>query len=262
MRKYITFCLALLLIFSLALPASALISAYTPYVMDDAGLLTSQQRQELNSRADAIAREYGIGIYMMTVADYRDYGSSWEIYDVLWEFYHNYSLGCGPDRQGVILMLSMDDRDYATFFYGADTEYAFDSYGQEELEGYFLDNFSYDDWYGGFSDYLSYGEAFLAKAAAGEPVRESAAGLMGGAIVIALLISLVVTWVKWSQMGNVSIQKGARQYQTGGLELTKRTDRFLTRTVARRRIPRSTSGSGGGSHAHSGGGGSGRSGKF
>lgn len=48
MRKYIAVCLALLLVFSLAVPTSALIASYTPYVLDDAGLLTAQQRQELN----------------------------------------------------------------------------------------------------------------------------------------------------------------------------------------------------------------------
>lgn len=260
MRKYITVCLALLLVVSLAVPASALIASYTPYVLDDAGLLTAQQRQELNGYADALAREYGIGIYMMAVEDYRDYGDGWEIYDVLWQFYHDHSLGCGSGRQGMILMLSMAERDYATFFYGTDTEYAFNGYAQEELEGHFLDDFAYDDWYGGFSDYLSTAETFLEKAAAGEPVREKPADLTGGAVLVAVLIALVATWVQWARMGNVAMQKGARQYQTGGLVLTRRTDRFLTRTVARRRIPRSTSGSG--ARVHSGGGGSGRSGKF
>ena len=237
----------------------------TPYVIDDAKLLTLEQRQELNAYAEKITETYGMGIYIMSVEDFHNYGEEPQIFDVLWNYYHDNSLGYGADRQGMILMLSMAERDFATFFYGEDTEYAFNGFGQAQLENYFLDDFGSDDWYDGFMDFLVASEDFMAKAAAGEPVRDNPWSLASVFVLIALFVSFVVTRLLWMKMANVAAQKGAKQYQTAeGLVLTKQIDQFLTRTIRRRKIESSDSGSGrsGSSHAHSGGGGSGRSGKF
>ena len=43
-------------------------------------------------------------------------------------------MGEGPNRDGIMLLLSMDDRDWAMFCYGSHCEYAFNSYGQQKLE--------------------------------------------------------------------------------------------------------------------------------
>ena len=237
----------------------------TPYVIDDARLLTIEQRQELNTYAEKITEIYGVGIYIMSVEDFHNYGEEPQIFDVLWNYYHDNSLGYGADRQGMILMLSMAERDFATFFYGEDTEYAFNGFGQAQLENYFLDDFGSDDWYDGFMDFLTASEDFMAKAAAGEPVRDNPWSLASVFVLIALFVSFVVTRLLWMKMANVAAQKGAKRYQTAeGLVLTKQIDQFLTQTIRRRKIESSDSGSGrsGSSRAHSGGGGSGRSGKF
>ena len=237
----------------------------TPYVIDDARLLTIEQRQELNVYAEKITETYGMGIYIMSVEDFHNYGEEPQIFDVLWNYYHDNSLGYGADRQGMILMLSMAERDFATFFYGEDTEYAFNGFGQAQLENYFLDDFGSDDWYDGFMDFLTASEDFMAKAAAGEPVRDNPWSLASVFVLIALFVSFVVTRLLWMKMANVAAQKGAKRYQTAeGLVLTKQIDQFLTQTIRRRKIESSDSGSGrsGSSRAHSGGGGSGRSGKF
>ena len=237
----------------------------TPYVIDDARLLTIEQRQELNTYAEMITETYGIGIYIMSVEDFHNYGEEPQIFDVLWNYYHDNSLGYGADRQGMILMLSMAERDFATFFYGEDTEYAFNGFGQAQLENYFLDDFGDDDWYDGFMDFLVASEDFMAKAAAGEPVRDNPWSLASVFVLVALFVSFVVTRLLWMKMANVAAQKGAKRYQTAeGLVLTKQIDQFLTQTIRRRKIESSDPGSGrsGSSRAHSGGGGSGRSGKF
>ena len=237
----------------------------TPYVIDDARLLTIEQRQELNAYAEKITETYGMGIYIMSVEDFHNYGEEPQIFDVLWNYYHDNSLGYGADRQGMILMLSMAERDFATFFYGEDTEYAFNGFGQAQLENYFLDDFGSDDWYDGFMDFLTASEDFMAKAAAGEPVRDNPWSLASVFVLIALFVSFVVTRLLWMKMANVAAQKGAKRYQTAeGLVLTKQIDQFLTQTIRRRKIESSDSGSGrsGSSRAHTGGGGSGRSGKF
>ena len=258
MRKLLNICAALLLVVSLALPAFA---ADTPYVIDDAGLLTPQQRQELNDYAEEIANEYGIAVYMMTVQDFHAYGEEPQIFDVLWNYYHDNKLGSGKDREGMILMLSMAERDFATFYYGKNTEYAFNGYGQKEQEGHFLDNFASDDWYGGFWDYLSSAERFMEKAAAGTPVRESPWPMAALFVGIACFISFIITMMRWNKMKTVSAAKTATHYQSPlGLALSGNEDLFVRREVTHRRVESTSTASA--SQAHTGGGGSGRSGKF
>lgn len=257
MRKLLTLSLVLLLLVSLAAPVSA---SSTPYILDEASLLTQQQRQSLNAYAQEITETYGIGIYVLTVWDYRAYGN--DVFDTLWEYYHDHGLGYGENREGMILMLSMAERDYATFFYGDNTEYAFNIYGQVLLEEQFLDNFSNNDWYGGFYDYLSVSEEYMALAAAGTPVRDNPWSTAVIFIGIACLISLILTLIQWAKMKNVSKRAGASRYITAqGLVLSQKTDRFLYRNVKRVKIETKTT-SGSSSVARSGGGGSGRSGKF
>lgn len=81
--------------------------------------------------------------------------------------YHNFTMGEGPNRDGIMLLLSMNDRDWAMFCYGSRSEYTFNKYGQQELEKVFLDNFGENDWYGGFEDYIKECSSYLEKAALG-----------------------------------------------------------------------------------------------
>lgn len=257
MRKLTALMLSLLLVLSLGICVSA--AAESEYIFDDADLLSPREEEKLDELAETIEEEYGCTMYIMTVEDYRDYGSSSDVFEVTYEIYHDRDLGYGKDRNGVILLLSMEDRDFALFVYGDDAEYAFDSYGQELLEEEFLDDFADDDWYNGFHDYLSTGEEFLEMAEDGEPVRESPAPLIGLLILISCGIAAVVVAVLWGNMKSVKVKSGAATYAAAtGLNLTNSMDLFSHRTVHRRTIPKNNGSSG----ARSGGGGSGRSGKF
>lgn len=172
-----------------------------------------------------------------------------------------YTMGEGPNRDGIMLLLSMADRDWAMFCYGSHCEYAFNSYGQEKLEKVFLDNFGEDDWYGGFEDYVKECRVYLEKAANGKPVRASLFFPMLVVIGLSLLAAIAIVAVIWQKMDKVSEKATANAYVAAGLRLTEQTDRFTHKTTSSRKIERSSS-SGGSSRSESGGGGSGRSGKF
>ena len=264
MRKFIGICIALLLMVSLAVSVSA--AEGTPYVIDDAQLLTPEECQELNAYAEKITNQYGIGVYMMSVLDYRDYGEEYEIYDVLWNYYHDNKLGYGSGRQGMILMLSMEDRDYATFYYGVDTEYAFNDYGQEAMEEEFFDNFSENDWYGGFSDFMEVCDEYLTLAEEGDPVRfRPAAAIVAGFFMALPLAAIICLIIRKITMKSVKLAKEASRYVLGnGMHVTEHWDNFTHMTVTTRTLKKDSGGdSGGGSTvARTGGGGSGRSGKF
>ena len=257
-------CLLLTLITVLALCASVSGERTScpelDHVTDAAGLLTESEREQLEKMAEQVTQKYRVGVYIVTVGDYRDYNQD-GVYKATYTIYHDYTMGEGPNRDGIMLLLSMDDRDWAMFCYGSRCEYAFNSYGQQKLEKVFLDNFGENDWYGGFEDYVKECRVYLEKAANGKPVRASLFFPMLVVIGLSLLAAIAIVAVIWQKMDNVSEKATANAYVAAGLRLTEQTDRFTHKTTSSRKIERSSS-SGGSSRSESGGGGSGRSGKF
>lgn len=107
--------------------------AQLSYVTDAAGLLSENENMLLEKMAESVSKKYGVGVYIVTVEDYRDFHSE-GVYKATYTIYHECTMGEGPNRDGIMLLLSMDDRDWAMFCYGSRCEYAFNSYGQQKLE--------------------------------------------------------------------------------------------------------------------------------
>ncbi len=232
------------------------------YVTDAAGLLAEDEMPRLEQKAETVSRKYGVGVYIVTIEDYLDYSSD-DVYTATYTIYHEHTMGEGENRDGIMLLFSMKNRDWAMFCYGEKCEYAFNEYGQEKLEEVFLDDFQDNDWYDGFEDYIEECEIYLQKAADGDPVRKSPTGMIFVVIAAALFVAFIAVGAVWSSMNSVAKGKTANAYITGELKLTEKSDTFTHRTRTRRKIESgSSSSSSGGSRSHSGGGGSGRSGKF
>lgn len=244
------------------------------YVSDVAGLLTSSQWQDLESAAEQISEQYQCGVYLVTIKDYREFGSYQSYWNFSQDFYTRYKLGLGEQRNGILLIMSMEERDYSLLAYGSDAHYAFTDYGKEVLENRFLDNFRNNDWYGGFKDYVNGCGELLKRAAAGEPLdvhHESSEGLNSGintAIVVGvpLVTAFGVCEGMKRQMKPVRQQERADEYIVpGGINLSLKRDVFVNRTVTRTRIhsePRVSGGGGGGGTTINSQGFSGHSGKF
>ena len=259
-QKITAFLLAFLLLLCLA-PAALADGAQFSFLTDDAGLLTASESAALEKTAQSIAQRWGVGIYIVTVDDsYRIDGRG--TYEAAYTFYHNHSLGVGAERNGAILLLSMNDRAFARFYYGEKSEYAFNGYAQEQIKDVFLDNFRENDWYGGFSDYLTACGEYLALAAEGRPVRRSPVPAIVISCAAAVLIAFLVCAVLKRKMKSVYVQARADGYVSGTLRLSRQADRFTHRTETRRHIEPPKPSGGGGSVSQSGGGGSGRSGHF
>ena len=259
-RRILAFLLVLLLTTALA-PAALADGAQLSYVTDDAGILAGSEIASLEKTAQSIAQRYGVGVYVVTVDDSNRIDSR-GTYEAAYTVYHNCSLGIGAERNGAILLLSMNDRAFAHFYYGSESEYAFNKYGQEQIEDVFLDNFRENDWYGGFSDYLTACGKYLALAEEGQPVRRSPVPAIVISCVSGVLIAFLVCSILKRKMKSVYVQVRADGYVSGKLRLSRQTDRFTHRTETRRHIEPPKSSGGGGSVAHTGGGGSGRSGHF
>ena len=244
------------------------------YVSDTAGLTSSEQWQKLETAAERVSERYGCGVYLVTLQDYRDYGSYGSIRSFSEDFYRRYRLGIGEKRNGILLVLSMSERDYCLIAYGSDAHYAFTDYGKTVLENGFLDDFRRDDWNGGFSDYIDGCEQLLSRAADGNPVDipyESRSGIppefkTGIIIGVPLLVSFGACEGMKRRMKPVKPQSRADEYIVpGGIHFNLKRDVFVNRTVTRTVIRTenrdSHYGGGGGTTVNSGGF-SGHSGKF
>lgn len=240
------------------------------YVSDAAGLLTHDQQQSLEKAARSVSQQYGCGIYVITINNFREFGFK-NIDDCAEGFFNHYQMGLGSERNGSLLLLSMEDRDYALKAHGSIAHTAFTDYGSRRLAESFLDDFQKNDWYGGFSDYINNAGEFLGRAAAGNPVdvpQQNTELSSGAKLAIMIgfptLIAFGACQGMKRQMKSVKKQLDADDYLIpGGVHLDVKQDVFVNRSVARTviRTERSSGGGGGGTTINSGGF-SGHSGKF
>ncbi len=139
------------------------------FVNDYAGILNLNEQKELCDRAAQISEQYDFGVGIVVVNDYRDYVEG-NIETFAEEVFHSYGLGRRSDEAGVILAMSMNERDYDIYTHGDFGNYAFTDYGKQQLANSFLDNFRRNDWFGGFRDYFETCSELLSKASESNPV--------------------------------------------------------------------------------------------
>ncbi len=258
-NKLVTALLAVLMLLFFV-PSKALAdtedSTLAYYVSDVAGILSDAQRQDLENKARQISSNYGCGVYIVTLEDYKEYDSKSDVFSFAQDFYRSYKLGIGDSKSGILLLLSMADRDYSLVTYGSNAHYAFTDYGQQVIASEFLDDFRENDWYDGFSDYLSRCNDLLARASRGEPLdvvyddhsRMNSGVSLAMIIGIPLLISFFACETMKRQMKPVSRRAGADEYIVpGGINLSLKRDVFLNRSVTRTVIRHEDRGSSGGS---------------
>lgn len=273
-RRYFAILLMAALLVSCFAVSALATQAQLNYVTDEAGLFTDTERGTLESRAQEISERYNFGVYIITLPDYRDYTTSSSVETCAMELYDDNTLGWGSDRAGTMLLLSMQERDFDLDFYSSRANRIFTEVGRDRMEDRFIPYFRNDNFYGGFMEYLDTCEEYLQAAEEGRPVGEGESRYSGQdekaspalALIPGGIAALLVGILTSAPMHSAKQQRDASQYVRGGLNLRRRSDMFLNRTVSR--SPRNTesrsSGSSGGSHSHSysSGGHSGRSGKF
>lgn len=233
------------------------------YYYDSVGLLTAQQRADLEACGAAIAEEYDFGVYVVVLEDYRDYDRR-SVEDAAETVYRDLDLGVGAAKSGLMLLLSMDDRDYDLCAYGYGHT-AFTDYGKEELARVFLDDFRYNDWYEGFRDYQDEAEDMLRLANEGSPVDDPYAGyddygstrsrsepgpVIGFSLLVGCVVALIACMVMRSKSRSVKSARSAGTYAVPeGLYLAESFDKF-SHVTEQRVLIESSRGSGGG---HGGG---------
>ena len=288
-RRLLTLFTSVCLVFLLWVPAAAAgeYTADTSFVYDNASLLSENELEYLETFATTAYASSGCGVYIITIDSFERLGSS-TVYDCATELFISYKLGFGTDDDGVLLLLSMEDRDFAFISHGNFANNAFPDYIKAAIEDEFLDDFANDDWYEGFKDYFEECRSYLTDYIEGGyskdynnednyyisspsysddiEVYNSVSGSTWLVIIgVPVLIAFIVCSIFKGQMKTAVKKTEARDYIVAkDIDIRIRQDMFTHRTETRRVIQNSSSSSvhrsSGGSR--SGGGFSGRSGKF
>lgn len=270
-KRIMVFLMAAVLMLTLALPGAAA-PMEGSCVIDRAGLLTQEEFEALEQKAESLGRKWDCGVYLAVVEDYHSYGNS--VQKAAIAIYEENDWGLSKERNGFMLLLSMKERDYWLMSHGTAGNYALNPGGRTRMEREFLPHFADDHWYDGFSAYLAASDSFLAAADDGQPVAGGQTGEDSGekdgnvliyygiALGVSALIALLVCMGFKRQMNTAVAQADADAYvEKDGVTITKRSDYYTHTTTVRHKIEQNNS-SGGSSGHSSGGGYSGSGGKF
>lgn len=259
-------------IFMIAAPLS--LWGVDSLVLDECNLLSKNELNSLQVKSETLARKYNCGVYIGIVPNMEDidrtYPDAFGIEAYAQYFFESYCGGIGDEGNGILLMLSMQERDYDLAAHGSRGHYTFTDYGKAQLEKSFLSDFKYDDWYSGLSNYLQELERFFEAAEEGKPIdvgnRPKAHNLLFSLIVglIVGVLSALITCISLSsKLTSVHQSSFVLNFlPQDALKLNDGKDTFLRNTVTREIRQTSSSSSSHGGTTVNRSGYSHRSGKF
>ena len=240
------------------------------YIYDTYGLLTDEEAVTLQNRAQEISEEYDCGVYIVTVADYSDYGRS--VRGAAENIFRDNEFGLYNDNSGILLLLSMDDRDYFVYTNGYGT-YTMSQWGDDNFDAPMLSGFRANDWYAGFEGYLDSCDAALEYAGTTyDPADYDAYGnlvsrgpnigqCIATGVIVGVIGSFIICMIMRRKMRSVAKATSAANYVLqNSLNIYQADDVFTHTTQTRVKIESDSSRSGGGGRPSGGGGGHG--GKF
>ncbi len=223
-------------------------------VEDYAGLLSDSERNELLEKLDEISERQQADVVVVTTNTLegkspRDYAD---------DFYDYNGYGFTSNRDGILLLVSMEDRDWwiSTTGFG---KTALTDDGIDYISEKFLSSLSDGDYSDAFMTFADLCDEFLTQAKTGNPydgdnMPKEPFGVFGSlviSLVIGLVVALIATGVMKGKLKSVRSQAAANSYiRKGSMNVTESRDLFLYRTVSRTARPTESSSSGGGSSSH------------
>lgn len=244
MKKLLVFILALIML-TVAVSAS---DATLPRLVDNADILTADEEEDLLWELNEISERQRFDVVVVTLESL-DGASVTAAAD---DFYDYNGYGYGPGDDGILFLISMEERQYATSTYGFGIE-AFTDYGQDVMLEAVVSNLSSGDYYDAFLEFAYECDDYITQAKTGEPydVGNEKSQFEPMWIVIALVVGVVVafiyTGVLKAQLKSVSKNDSAANYmRPGSLSLAVSNDMFLYRNVSRTARPKDNDGSSGG----------------
>ena len=242
-RKLLTMLLVVMLCVSLTISASAASGAD---IYDEADLLSSAEETQIAEKLSKIGEQFDAQIVIMTVPT-----SDGSIDTFVEDVYDSMNMGCGENRDGVLLLVCMDSREYRILSNG----YAGEAIGMDQIDAISdaivsdLSDGDYADAFITFADNCAY---YLDGYLNGFPFNTGKNLVI--ALIIGVVVGVIVAFVLKKQLKSVRQQKQANVYtKSDSMQITTSRDLFLYREVSKTKKA-STNSSGSGSSRNVGGG--------
>ena len=228
-----------------------------PLLVDEAGLLSEEESSTLINKLEEISQRQKNEVAVVTVNSLE--GKTAEAYADDYYDYNGY--GYGENDDGLLLLVSMGEREWAVTTYGYCHTVAFTDAGLDYISSEFRRKLSSGEYAKAFDCFAGLCDDFLTQAATGEPydVDNMPKGKVSPFwlytdLVVAFFISFGIVKGKSRNLKSVKKQESAKAYERrGSLSLRRSTDSFVNRIVTQKTIrneKNSSSGSSGGSSSH------------
>ena len=136
-----------------------------PRLVDDANLLSENEVNDLTMKLDEISERQNLDIVIITVNGLDEGHSATSFADDVYDYN---GFGMGENKDGILLLLSMEERDWAITTTGYVIEIFTDA-GQKYMVDNFLKYISEGDYYEGFNTFANLSDNFITQAREGKP---------------------------------------------------------------------------------------------
>ncbi len=227
-------------------------------LVDEAGLLTDEENRNLRNTLDEISERIQFDVIIVTTNSLEGYSAT-EYAD---DFYDRYGYGMGEGDDGILLLIALDERDWAITTYGFGIT-AFTDGGLDYMISKFKGKLSGGDFEGAFSNFAELCEELVIQAKTGSPYDsgtqsgKSTQPLPGKSpspywpvysILIGVVIATIIMSIMRGQLKSVRMQTAAGDYVKGNsLDIAVSRDLFLYSTVSKVKIEKAKTSPGGSS---------------
>lgn len=229
-RKMLSVFLAAILCLSLAICVSAADYGNEDLLRDEAGLLDASQEAALETMLAEISHENQVQISIYT------YPSLSSIETFVEDTYYEQDLGYGENRDGLLLVISMNPRNYAMYTLGMADDAIYDSVA-EGIEADLVADLQAEDYYGAFAGFAqSCGDAIV------DYNTYDFGFFLVVSLIIGMVVGLIVALILRGQLKSVRMQDRAHNYmKPDSMQLRIQSDLYLYRNVVRTKKPSSNS---------------------
>ena len=220
-----------------------------PRLTDSAGLLDDEEYDNILSALDEISVRQKFDVVIVTLESLGDYDSAMECAD---DYYDYGGFGYGADHDGVLLLISMEERDYwiSTCGYGIKV---FTDRGIDRMKEQIQPYLSSGDYYKAFNTFISWTDDYIIDARVDSEYENTELSDMPLSplwFIIAFGLGMIISGITVAGMKgrlrSVRPKFRADSYvRDGSLNVTSSRDMFLYSSVSRTAKPEPESSSGG-----------------
>lgn len=211
-------------------------------IVDQAGLLSDSEEAELSDKLDEISERQQVDVVVVTVNSLE--GAS--VIDYADDFYDYNGYGFGAEHDGILFLISMEERDWYISTSGFGITAVTDA-GNQYMSEKFLPDLSGGEYAEAFRIFAEQCDDYITQARTGTPYDVdniptepfSHVGALIIAVVAGFVIALIVTGIMRLSLHSVHKQTTADSYmKKNSLRLTREHELFLYKNITRTEKPK------------------------